>query len=60
MHVMRKILRLYKTSFIHVKMDKDDLLIGLKNEENKNEAEHNLAIDIFNRTSYFHYRKLFR
>jgi len=60
MHLIRKILRMYQIHFIHVKMDGDYLVIGLKNDESQIEAEHNLAQDIFNRQSYFYYRKLFR
>jgi len=60
LHLMRQVLRLYKINFVHVKRDNDDLLIGLKNEEDKDEAEHNLAMDIFNKHSYFYYRKKYR
>ncbi|CAF3940867.1 unnamed protein product [Rotaria sp. Silwood1] len=59
-HLMRKILRTYQIHFTHVKMDKDYLVVGLKNHESRIEAEHNLAEDIFNSRSYFHYRKLYR
>lgn len=61
LHLMRQILRLYRIKFVHVtRDDDDDLLIGLKNEESKNEAEHNLAMDIFSKHSYFYYRKKYR
>ena len=60
LHLMRQVLRLYKINFVHVKRDNDDLLIGLKNEEDKDEAEHNLAMDIFNKHSYFYYQKKYR
>ncbi|CAF1454661.1 unnamed protein product [Adineta ricciae] len=59
MYEMKKILRYYGITFTHVKFDEtsENLIIGLKNEENRSEAEHQLAIDIFNRRSYYHYRR---
>ncbi|CAF1621357.1 unnamed protein product [Adineta ricciae] len=59
MYEMKKILRYYGVTFTHVKFDEtsENLIIGLKNEENRSEAEHQLAMDIFNRRGYYHYRR---
>jgi hypothetical protein len=56
-HQMRKILRLYGIHFVHVKKDNGDLLIGLKDDGSKEEAERTLAMDIFSSRSYYYYRR---
>ncbi|CAF1503680.1 unnamed protein product, partial [Rotaria sordida] len=57
---IRKILRIYNINYTHVREDGENLLIGLKNQQSENIAEHQLPRNIFNRQSYFYYRKLFR
>jgi hypothetical protein len=57
--LIRKILQLYNINYKHVKDDGDELVIGLKNRSSQCAAEHQLPWNIFNRRSYFHYRKLF-
>ncbi len=60
-YLIRKILRLHNINFTHVKINEEnDLVIGLTKRTSKQEAEHNLATNIFSKQSYLYYRKLYR
>jgi hypothetical protein len=54
--MIRKILRLYQIPFVHMKKDGDDVVVGLKNKDIQRQADHDLAINIFSRRSFFHYK----
>ena len=59
-YLIRKILRLYNIDFTHVKTNENnDLVIGLRKGTSKQEAEHNLSMNMFSKNSYLYYRKLY-
>jgi hypothetical protein len=60
MSTIRRILGLYNIDYRHVKDDGEELLIGLKDQQAREAAQYQLPRNIFNRQSYFHYRKVFR
>jgi hypothetical protein len=60
--MIRRILRLYQIPFAHMMKEKDgvNLVIGLRNEYLRQQAEHDLARHIFNRRSYFYYKSKYK
>ena len=60
MALIRIILRRYRVYFVHTKIVEDELVIGLKNNSIRSEAEHQLPRDLFNRQSYYYYRRQYR
>ena len=60
LYMIRRILRMYHVPFLDIKIDGDYVVIGLKNEETRREMEHDLAFNMFNRRSYYHYKRRYQ
>jgi ribosomal protein L21 len=59
MSMIRLILKQYSIKFVHTKIDEDngDLVIGLKNRDLRNDAEHRIPMSLFSQRSYYYYRR---
>jgi len=58
--MIRKILRLYQIRFVHMKKDRGDVVVGLRNEDIRRQTEHDLATNIFNRRSFYYYKNKYK
>ncbi|CAF1198797.1 unnamed protein product [Adineta steineri] len=58
--MIRKTLRLYQIPFVHMKKDRDDVVVGLQNEDIRRQADHDLGTTIFHRRSFYYYKNKYQ